>query len=149
VSKTHTTNISMGLPQTPSEPAPAYNDVWQNHPVNEHPPPGSSSAYAAVPQDDVELASQQHSCVDTPGSSTAAPQEGESLAQTIAGVFRPKQHVHCKECDVQTQARERRANERHCCAMVAATFMTAFACLTLLVIVLESLRYGYKKHHRG
>ncbi|KAF2019860.1 hypothetical protein BU24DRAFT_459487 [Aaosphaeria arxii CBS 175.79] len=131
----------MGLPfLQQQDAAPAYDDVVHDHPVNQFPPSGSNSAYAAVPQDDVEL--HAHTA-NQPTASPGPAQEPETLAQTIAGVFRPKPHVHCEQCDVQLQARERRENERHCCFMVAATFMTAFFCMMILGIVVAKTM----KHH--
>jgi hypothetical protein len=34
----------MGIPQSPQEAAPAYDDVFNNHPVNRFTPSGSASA---------------------------------------------------------------------------------------------------------
>ncbi|KAF2004041.1 hypothetical protein P154DRAFT_427531 [Amniculicola lignicola CBS 123094] len=126
----------MGVPTTPAEAAPAYDDVFADHPVNGHPPSGSSRAYSAVPQDDVELQAHTHGEA-TPGSSIGP---AESIAQTIAGVFRPKPHVHCDQCDVQLEARERRANEKHCCSMVALTFIAIALCLMILGIVVAKTK---------
>lgn len=134
----------MGLPWAPQDAAPAYDDVIHTHPVNQAPPLGRPSAYAAVPQDDIELNAHNHG----ESSSSATPtQQPESLAQTIAGVFKPKPHVHCEQCDVQLAARERRANERHCCAMVALTFVSAFFCTMILGIVVASKMAKMKKEH--
>ena len=102
-----------------------------------------------MPQDDVELQAHNHVHNHTPASTTAAT-EPESLAQTIAGVFQPKPHVHCEQCDVQTAARQRRENERHCCNMVAATFMTLFVCGMLLGIIITVNITGKKlRSHDG
>ncbi|KAF2464278.1 uncharacterized protein BDR25DRAFT_242968 [Lindgomyces ingoldianus] len=133
----------MGLPTTPQDSAPAYEDVIQDHPVNQYTPSGSASAYSAVPQDDVEMHAHMHDA----SPPTPQPQGQESLAQTIAGVFRPKPHVHCKECDVMTQAREQRENEKHCCTMVAVTFIVAFICALLLGIVVAGSIAKIKRHN--
>ncbi|KAF2263287.1 hypothetical protein CC78DRAFT_581697 [Lojkania enalia] len=135
----------MGIPTPPRESAPAYDELFHDHPVNGTPPSGSRSApqYSAVPQDDVELESGQHNHAS---SSAASQQQPESLAQTIAGVFRPKPHVHCEQCDVQTAARERREAEKHCCAMVAVTFMVGFVCIMVLGIVVANAQIKMKKH---
>ncbi|KAH7091487.1 hypothetical protein FB567DRAFT_275494 [Paraphoma chrysanthemicola] len=139
----------MGLPTTPQDAAPAYDDVFGDHPVNRYTPSGSASAYAAVPQDeDVELHAHAHDHSHTtpspaPGSSIA-PQP-ESLVQTIAGVFKPKPHVHCEQCDVQMAARQRRENEKHCCNMVAATFMVGFVCAFIFGVILTSIIYRHKR----
>ncbi|CAO2653854.1 Nn.00g105870.m01.CDS01 [Neocucurbitaria sp. VM-36] len=136
----------MGNPTTPQEAAPAYDDVFADRPVNGYKPSGSMSAYAAVPQDDdVELHAHDHTHNDSssaPAESSSAP---ETFAQTIAGVFRPKPHVHCEQCDVQLAARQRRENEKHCCNMVAATFMTAFVCIFFGVVLTSSV---WAKKHR-
>ncbi|KAL6710487.1 hypothetical protein ACN47E_008535 [Coniothyrium glycines] len=130
---------------TPTEAAPAYNDVFSDHPVNKYSPSGPTSEYATVPQDDVELQEHDHNHHEH-ASLSSAP--AETLAQTIAGVFRPKTHVHCEQCDVQTAARQRRENERHCCNMVAATFMTLIICGMLLgiVVVVHVLKKARHDH---
>ncbi|KAF2791602.1 hypothetical protein K505DRAFT_248587 [Melanomma pulvis-pyrius CBS 109.77] len=131
----------MGLPTTPQEAAPAYDDVFHDHPVNQFQPTGSASGYATVPQDDVELQSHHDHT-----SSSPDPAQPETLIQTLAGVFRPTPHVHCEQCDVQTMARERRENQKHCCAMVAATFMVGFVCLMLLGIIVTSTVAKRNRH---
>jgi hypothetical protein len=65
--------------------------------------------------------------------------------QTLAGVFKPKSHEHCEQCDIQTTARQR--NEKYCCTMVAATFMALFVCLMLLGIVIV-ISGEHKKRNR-
>ncbi|KAF2660271.1 hypothetical protein K491DRAFT_589368 [Lophiostoma macrostomum CBS 122681] len=134
----------MGLP-TPQDAAPAYDDVFHDHPVNQARPSGSASAYATVPQDDVELQAHHHHEHTSP-----SPAPVETIAQTIAGVFRPKPHTHCEACDVQIEAREARANERHCCSMVGATFMVAFVCIMLLgIVIVRSTSAGGSRGHPG
>lgn len=92
--------------------------------------------YAAVLQeDDVEQHAHEHSA-----PSPAPTQPGESIAQTIASVFRPKPHVHCETCDAQTAARERRENEKHCCAMVGWVFIVLFICAMILGIAIVNSR---------
>ncbi|KAH7113293.1 hypothetical protein B0J11DRAFT_446088 [Dendryphion nanum] len=136
----------MGLPTSPQDAAPAYNDVFHNHPVNQFPPSGSSSSYRAVPQDDVELLA--HECSGNQTSPSPAPgQQNETLAQTIAGVFRPQPHTHCEQCDIQTTAREIRDNERHCCTMTAYTFIIAFFCLMIVGIVAFNAALKSQRHH--
>ncbi|KAH7366633.1 hypothetical protein BKA66DRAFT_470647 [Pyrenochaeta sp. MPI-SDFR-AT-0127] len=140
----------MGNPTTPQEAAPAYDDIFDNHPVNRSTPSGSNSGYASVPQDDdVELHAHDH--IHQPMSPnpalnpTSAP---ETFVQTIAGVLRPKPqpHVHCEQCDVQLAAKQRLENEKHCCNMVAATFMTALVCIFVGLIVINSV-WSRKNHH--
>jgi hypothetical protein len=114
-------NTTMGHNTTP----PAYDVVLQEHPVNAHPPPGSTSAYRIVPGDepDSELAHNH-------------PAPANSLMP----------HQHCETCDTLTTAREVRANERHCCLWVAIVFMTISVSLLLLGIVAVDARY---KHHKS
>ncbi|KAF2029174.1 hypothetical protein EK21DRAFT_101377 [Setomelanomma holmii] len=139
----------MGRPTIPQDAAPAYDAVFGDHPVNQYTPSGSTSSYAAVSQDDdVELHAHTHEHNHTSASpapiSANAPQE--SLAQTIAGVFNPKPHVHCEQCDVQMAARQRRENEKHCCNMVATTFMVGFVCVFIFGTILTSVVYRHKRH---
>ena len=122
----HTT---MGHPTTPSDAAPAYDDVFNHeHPVNAFPPSGSTSAYATVPQNepDVELADHSAHASSTPANS-----------------FTP--HQHCETCDTLTSAREVRANERHCCLWTSIVFMTISVALMLLGIVAVDAKF---KHHK-
>jgi hypothetical protein len=42
-------------------------------------------------------------------------------------------------------ARERREDERHCCSMVAATFMVGFACALIFGIITISMVYKHRK----
>ncbi|KAH8725500.1 hypothetical protein GQ44DRAFT_615942 [Phaeosphaeriaceae sp. PMI808] len=124
----------MGLPTaTTPEAAPAYDDVFGDHP------------YAAVAQDDdVEMSAHEHA--HDPSSLVPSPEAApESLAQTIAGVFRPKPHTHCEQCDVQLAARQRRENERHCCDMVALVAIVAFASAFVFGIILLNIVYKHKK----
>ncbi|KAF2822914.1 hypothetical protein CC86DRAFT_73718 [Ophiobolus disseminans] len=136
----------MGVQATPQEAAPAYDDVFGDHPVNRFPASGSTS-YAVVAQDDdVELGGHTHAHESSSSSNTPPPaSQPESLAQTIAGVFKPKPHAHCEQCDVQFAARQRRENERHCCNMVAATFMVAFVCAFLFGTIITSIVYRHKR----
>jgi hypothetical protein len=147
----------MGIPHSPQEAAPAYDEVFHDHPVNRFTPSGSASAvrhhftcryftlcqgmgidrrqYTTVPQsDDIELHAHTHD-----PSSSEPSQSPETLTQTITNILRPKPqaHVHCEACDVQTAARQRRENEKYCCTMVATTFMMFFVvCGTVLGIVI-------------
>jgi hypothetical protein len=97
--------------------------------------------YAPVAQDDdIEQDAHDHS------AASPAPPQPESIAQTIASVFRPKPHVHCETCDAQTQARERRENERHCCGMVAGCFIMFFICAMILGVVIANNMGNSKRH---
>ncbi|KAK3213745.1 hypothetical protein GRF29_28g877901 [Pseudopithomyces chartarum] len=121
------------------DPAPAYDDINIVHlygPSN-GPSHSSSSGYTSVPQTDIE----HHASVPIHTHNSLPPpleQPQETLAQTIAGVFRPKPHLHCEECDRQAERRERLANKRHCCAMVALVFIMLFFCSMVLGIVIAN-----------
>ncbi|KAF2251616.1 hypothetical protein BU26DRAFT_561431 [Trematosphaeria pertusa] len=136
----------MGLPTTPQDAAPAYDDVVHDHPVNQFPPSGSSSGYAVVPQDDdLEQNAGSHNHTSR-GATPAPPQGGSGFSHALTRIFEPKPHTHCEQCDAQQAARERRENERHCCAMVAATFMMAFICTMILGIVVASAMAKARRH---
>ncbi|KAH7410117.1 hypothetical protein DE146DRAFT_751829 [Phaeosphaeria sp. MPI-PUGE-AT-0046c] len=139
----------MGYPTTPQEAAPAYDDVFADHPVNQSTSSRSGSGYATVAQDDdIELNAHSHDDTYTPPSPAPPPQNAsESIVSTIAGVFKPKPHVHCEQCDVQLAARERRETEKHCCTMVAVTFMVALVCAFIFGITAVSVMYRHKRHN--
>lgn len=126
----------MGLP-SPQEAAPAYEDVMHNdHPMSIFTPSASSSAgYTSVPQEDFENVHDEHTH-RAPSPAPVPPQQPETFAQTLAGVFKKPAHAHCEACDKQVEARERRANQRHCCSMVAAVFIALFFCIMILGIVI-------------
>ncbi|KAH6864833.1 hypothetical protein BKA58DRAFT_390908 [Alternaria rosae] len=146
----------MGIPTTPQEAAPAYEEVFHDHPVNRYAPSGSASAYTTVPQTDdhdIELRAEPHnhdhnhtSSSGNPSLSTTNP---ETLAQTITNFLRPnaEPHTHCEVCDnqVQTEARRRRESEKYCCTMVAATFMVCFICGMLLGIAIVTVSAKKKR----
>jgi len=151
----------MGMPTTghAHDAAPAYEDVINEHPVNQYLASGSTSAYTAVPQndDDVELHAHTHQNNNNNNNNpspftepaNSSPQQ-PTFAQTIANVLRPN-HTHCEVCDNQaiTAARHRRENEKFCCTMVAATFMTLFICSMLLGIVIVNATGKRGEHHDG
>ncbi|KAH3906267.1 hypothetical protein HBI56_194360 [Parastagonospora nodorum] len=149
----------MGIPTTAQGPAPAYEAIFGDHPVNRNGPSGSTSAaspftptlsslepytdnsqYAAVAQDeDVELHAHDHDHVRSPFSHEQnAP---ESTIDRVAELSRSKPHAHCELCDVQTAARQRqsREHEKFCCTMVAMTFSIAFVCAAIFGIVAVSM----------
>lgn len=117
-------STTMGRPPTPSEAAPAYDDILQEHPLNAHAMSASSSTYRAVPgeEPDIELAHNHSTPVDS---------------------FTP--HQHCENCDALTTAREIRANERHCCLWVSIVMMTISISLLLLAIVAIGAKFKYHK----
>ncbi|CAG5185932.1 uncharacterized protein ALTATR162_LOCUS11442 [Alternaria atra] len=136
----------MGIPTTPLEAAPAYEEVFNDHPVNRHAPSGSASAYTTIPQTDdhdIELHARQHNHTHASTTTPVTSSSPETLAQTITNFLRPnpEPHMHCEVCDnqVQTEARRRRESEKYCCTMVAATFVTLFICGMLLGVVIVTM----------
>ncbi|MCJ1400174.1 hypothetical protein MMC11_003378 [Xylographa trunciseda] len=101
-----------------TDSAPAYEELYHNHPVNQHPPSGSSSAYAPVPLED-----------DTPSS--APLNEPQTPLQDLNAA----RHAHCEACEERQDRKERRQHEKRICGIVAATFMVAFICLMIVGIV--------------
>jgi hypothetical protein len=102
--------------------------------------------YAAVPQADVENDADAHVHNHDHTTTPAAPQE-ETLAQTIAGVFKPRPHTHCEVCDALMERRERRNARQQCCITVAATFMILFFCSMILGIVIAKSVATAKSHN--
>ncbi|KAF2677491.1 hypothetical protein K458DRAFT_319689 [Lentithecium fluviatile CBS 122367] len=139
----------MGLP--PQEEAPAYDDVVHNHPMSRFIPSGSGSGYSAVPQDDADIERDAPAHTHNHSTPSPAPPQPETLAQTIAGIIRPapKPHVHCETCDAIMEARERRANEKHCCQMVAWVFIIFFVCAMIFGIVIASSLAKSRRHMHG
>jgi hypothetical protein len=149
----------MGIPTTAQGPAPAYDAIFGDHPVNRNGPSGSTSAasnfirtlsllepffdnsqYAAVTQDeDVELHAHGHDHV--PSHFPYGRNALESTIDRVAEPSRSKPHAHCELCDVQTAARQRqsREHEKYCCTMVAMTFSIAFVCAAIFGIVAVSM----------
>ncbi|CAA9957146.1 hypothetical protein PTMSG1_00754 [Pyrenophora teres f. maculata] len=146
----------MGIPTMSAahDAAPAYEDVVNEHPVNQYLPSGSTSGYTTIPQNDndvdIELHAHTHqnNINNTPSSSTDSSSQQPNFAQTIANVLQPT-HTHCEICDEHaiTAARYRRENEKFCCTMVAATFMTLFICGMLLGIVIVDAAGKRREHH--
>ncbi|KAJ5502950.1 hypothetical protein N7463_005824 [Penicillium fimorum] len=105
---------------TPTEPAPAYEDLFHER--------GSSSrnGYAMVDQtDDVD----EHRDVEQ-----GHHVHGVGVAVT-ADTSEPDQHTHCAECDRQRERRENRESGQRACAMVAKTFILISLFLMILGIV--------------
>ncbi|KAF1951295.1 hypothetical protein CC80DRAFT_597452 [Byssothecium circinans] len=138
----------MGLPTTspPQDAAPAYEDIIHIHPINRFGPSSSASGYASVPQEDIESEALAHNHGSASSHPTPAAEQSESLVQTNAGTFRPKPHVHCEACDEQSERRERRATEKHCCAMAAWVFIVLFACAMIFGIVAVNNAAKLKRH---
>lgn len=153
----------MGLSNTPQDSAPAYDDVFNDHPVNQFPPTGSSSSvssrftnqtsenislslfqYRSVPQDDIELHAGEHACAHNLSNTVPGPgHPAESLTQP--GGYK---HTHCEQCDVQTAAREQRENERHCCTMTAWVFMVGFAAFMVVgIVAVSAMAKSRRGHH--
>ncbi|MCJ1246152.1 hypothetical protein MMC30_003357 [Trapelia coarctata] len=110
----------MGMPTTPSDSAPSYEDLFHNHPVNQTPPSGSSSSYAAVATAEPDVVEHSHS---------------QTQLQDLSEPNAFKKHVHCELCDERDERRANRRKELQCCAMVAATFVAAFLIVFLIVEV--------------
>ncbi|USP74890.1 hypothetical protein yc1106_02164 [Curvularia clavata] len=131
----------MGIPSmSPTDAAPPYDDVINNHPVNRYPPTGSTSGYTTIPSEDVEQALDvdDHAHAHTP---LVPSQQPETFTQTVARLLLPKAdtpHTHCATCDeqVQTAARQKREDDRYYCTMVTVTFLTLFVCGMLLGVVI-------------
>ncbi|MCJ1385032.1 hypothetical protein MMC17_008150 [Xylographa soralifera] len=100
-----------------TDSAPAYEELYHNHPVNQHPPSGSSSAYAPVPLED-----------DTQSS-------GRDESHTPLQDLNVMGHTHCDACEKRQDQRERRQHEKRICGIVAATLMVALICFMILGIV--------------
>lgn len=127
----------MGLPTSPQDAPPAYGHV----------PSSSRSGYNTVPQeDDLELGSSEHAG-HVNNIDDVTPAATESLAQTIAGVFRPKPHVHCEQCDAQLEIKMRRDQEKHCCTMVSTVFIVAFICMMLTGIIATATIARSRRNH--
>ncbi|EUC31793.1 hypothetical protein COCCADRAFT_100361 [Bipolaris zeicola 26-R-13] len=153
----------MGIPTTPTEAAPAYDDVINNHPVNRYMPSGSLSGYTTIPtSDDAEqppftgetLDIENHAHTHTT-TSQPPQQQPETFAQTITKLLLPQSdalHKHCAACDeqVHTAARQKRESERYCCTMVAVTFITLFMCgMVLGVVIVNASARRNKELHGG
>ncbi|PKS05389.1 hypothetical protein jhhlp_008764 [Lomentospora prolificans] len=127
-----------------SESAPAYDQLFASHPINQQPPRrGFPKAYAPLAQeDDPEEQPQprghQHLHYHNGTNPEAANIAEDTPMETVNGGARV--HVHCEVCDRIAERRERRQNERHCCSMVTTTFIMAFVCLMVLGIVVVSNR---------
>ncbi|KEZ41983.1 hypothetical protein SAPIO_CDS6560 [Scedosporium apiospermum] len=129
-------------PGSASESAPAYDQIFASHPVNQAPPQrGFTKAYAPVAQeDDSEIPQQQqphlhyHNGVD--------PEAGDAEGEILLGGATP--HTHCEACDRIAARRERSDREKHCCSMVAAVFIMAFVCLMVVGIIVGS-RVGSRR----
>ncbi|MCJ1418507.1 hypothetical protein MMC32_004855 [Xylographa parallela] len=110
-----------------TDTAPAYDELYHNHPVNQHPSSGSSSAYAPVPLEE-----------DTASFGLNEP-------QTALQDLNVTGHTHCEACDNRQNERDRRQHEKRICEIVAATFMVALICLMILGIVFFVGWFDYRK----
>jgi hypothetical protein len=150
---------------TTSEPAPSYDELFADHVVNRQLPAGSASAvscaagkfqkthirsstnlgilhtqYTTVPQDEPDYnydpdhlhGEEQHQPpldleADLPGAD-ATP------LQPLDG----KPHVHCDRCERIAERRARVDRDKHCCSLVAATFIMLFISAMVVGIVAVS-----------
>ncbi|MCJ1319671.1 hypothetical protein MMC15_005007 [Xylographa vitiligo] len=113
-----------------TDSAPAYEELYHNHPVNQHPPSASSSAYAPLPLEDDRHAS------GLDGSATPL----QDL--NVTG------HTHCEACEKRQDQKDRRQHEKRMCGIVAATFMVALICFMVLGIVFFDGWFDAKKKSR-
>ncbi|KAH8903824.1 hypothetical protein BR93DRAFT_981148 [Coniochaeta sp. PMI_546] len=128
---------------TTSEPAPSYDELFADHPVNRQPPAGSSSAYTTVPQDEPDYNNgpnhlhgeqQEQPPVDLEAD---LPGANDTPLQPVAG----KPHVHCDQCERIAERRARLDRDKHCCSLVAATFIMLFTCVMVVGII------AFSRHH--
>ncbi|KAJ5824565.1 hypothetical protein N7447_006905 [Penicillium robsamsonii] len=103
--------------ETPTEPAPAYEDLF-------HERGSSSHGYAMVDQTDDD----EHRDVEQ-GHVHGVP------GVTVTADASEPQHTHCAECDRQRERRENRESGQRACAMVAKTFILISLFLMILGIV--------------
>ncbi|KAH8703562.1 hypothetical protein BGW36DRAFT_423117 [Talaromyces proteolyticus] len=140
--------MSMGM-TSPIEAAPAYEEVM-------HQRRSTRNGYASVPQadansdyvdDDVEQHQhnghnhnpshqyQQHQHNAEPSGISLNP-----IRQAPDTTNLPEPHTHCEACDQLLERRENRLKEKHCCTMVAVTFIMAFICTMAVGIVIARSR---------
>ncbi|KAH5530595.1 hypothetical protein HBI52_013160 [Parastagonospora nodorum] len=127
----------MGIPTTAQGPAPAYEAIFGDHPVNRNGPSGSTSASHKM-----KTSSYTRMTMTTFAVLFSHEQNApESTIDGVAELSRSKPHAHCELCDIQTAARQRqsREHEKFCCTMVAMTFSIAFVCAAIFGIVAVSM----------
>jgi hypothetical protein len=104
-----------------------------------------------VPQSgDNEFDVEDHAHPHISHSQQHQQQQPESFTQVVAELLLPRAdspHKHCAICDEQalTTTRQKRADERYCCTMVALTFIMLFICGMILGVFLAI----YAKKARG
>jgi hypothetical protein len=123
----------MGNTSIPTDAAPAYEDLFAGH----ERPGNTSSGYASIPQNDllhdqpdIRNDRNENNEIDIEQQPDHVhlhqhphPEDGEREGEG---------HIHCTACDRLLERKERRLNQRHCCTMVAVTFMVAFLCAMIL-----------------
>jgi len=124
-----------------SESAPSYDELFADHPVNQQPPAGSSSAYTTVPQNEPNNNYDAHHSHDDeqhqPLDLEAGPLGADVTPLQPVG---SKPHIHCEQCERILERRERHDREKHCCSMVGATFIMLFISAMILGIIAVSKR---------
>ncbi|RAO73814.1 uncharacterized protein BHQ10_009826 [Talaromyces amestolkiae] len=111
----------------PTEAAPAYEELFAGH----ERPGNTSSGYTSIPQADllqpeeIDIEQQQQQSDDVHLHQHQHTEDGDR-------VDRGEGHIHCTACDRLLERKEQRINQRHCCTMVAVTFMVIFICLMVL-----------------
>ncbi|KAJ5964805.1 uncharacterized protein N7479_004681 [Penicillium vulpinum] len=111
---------------TPTEPAPAYEDLFQER--------GSSSrnGYTMVGQTDT---THEHRDIEQGHHHLHAIPAPIPIPIGVTAPEEPDQHIHCAECDRQRERRERRGSSQRACSMVARTFILISLFLMILGIV--------------
>ncbi|PCH02702.1 hypothetical protein PENOC_041950 [Penicillium occitanis (nom. inval.)] len=125
----------MGTNSIPTEAAPAYEDLFAGH----ERPGNTSSGYTSIPQTDLlhpeEIDNRNNDEIDIeqqqqPDDVHLHQHQHIDNAEGVDG--EGQGHIHCTACDRLLERKEQRMNQRHCCTMVAVTFMVAFLCLMIL-----------------
>ncbi|KUL87382.1 hypothetical protein ZTR_04752 [Talaromyces verruculosus] len=124
----------MGTNSIPTEAAPAYEDLFAGHERRGN----TSSGYTSIPQTDVlndhpDIPPNNETEIDIeqqqqPDDVHLHQHQHTDNAEGVDG----EGHTHCTACDRLLERKEQRMNERHCCTLVAVTFIVAFLCLMIL-----------------
>lgn len=115
----------MGIPITPIDAAPSYEEHLDFHPVNQNPPPSSSKTYVPISRTDPD---HDHD------------NEQGTRSYPLKRLDEPD-HVHCAFCDEREIKRAEQSNMRVCCALVAVVFMLIFI-LCFIIAVVAMRRFG-------
>ncbi|EEA19404.1 hypothetical protein TMatcc_009537 [Talaromyces marneffei ATCC 18224] len=120
----------MGI-SIPTDAAPAYEDLFR--------PGNASSGYASIPQNDND--GENNNGIDIEQHPDHVHLHQHHPEERVG---EGEGHTHCTACDGMLERKERRRTQRHCCTMVAATFMVAFVCaLIMLLSIFERFNGHY------